>query len=70
MMNIQKREFGPKSGSKTLTKMSMVLEQMKHFEAAISCRKKVLSLQEEKLGLNHEETQKTQDAIKRLISIV
>jgi len=70
MMNIQEREFGPKSGSKTLTKMSMVLEQMKHFEAAISCRKKVLSLQVEKLGLNHEETQKTQDAIKRLISIV
>ncbi len=66
MMEVQANVFGPKSGSKTLSKMSLVLERMKDLEGALSCRHKVLALQENKLGPNHPTTQKTRAYIEKL----
>eukprot|EP00815_Leptocylindrus_aporus_P009113 CAMPEP_0116067466 /NCGR_PEP_ID=MMETSP0322-20121206/11041_1 /TAXON_ID=163516 /ORGANISM="Leptocylindrus danicus var. apora, Strain B651" /LENGTH=679 /DNA_ID=CAMNT_0003554309 /DNA_START=215 /DNA_END=2251 /DNA_ORIENTATION=+ len=66
MVEVQANVFGPKSGSKTLSKMSLVLERMKDLEGALSCRHKVLALQENKLGPNHPTTQKTRAYIEKL----
>ena len=66
MIDVQHNMFGPNCGSKTLSKMSMVFEQMHSYEEALSCRKRVLLLQEKKFGLDHEITAKTKGIVGKL----
>ena len=66
MLHIQHNAFGPRCGSKTLTKMSLVFERMHKYSEALLCRKQVLELQEKKFGPDHEVTMKTKTAIEKL----